>query len=214
MKKIFLFSFMIFIASFLFVVNYALAQEFPWNNVPMWDVGYVADILKIPRDFMQLPNFIWYLLVPFIAIWAICLGFLRQLRIFPRTPSLEIIIAFTMAFATLPSGVFVIAVNGMLAFSGVWATAIFFIMFLGGTGLYFLHWPGWTFRAGGLERDIMRLTREREQIDNQITAAQNAGNDVEVQRLTRRRDALDVQLRRRNAELAGIEAHERERYQG
>jgi predicted membrane channel-forming protein YqfA (hemolysin III family) len=203
-------SLMIFLASFSSIV--AAQSTFQWPAV--WDVSNIATLLDIPSDTLQSPsNFIFLLLVPFIAVWAICLGFLKQLRIFPRTPSIEIIISFCMAFATLPSGILNYFVSYLLAAAGGWATIMFFVMFFVGVTFYTWNWPGMTWRAGGIQRDLSKLVSDYKKIENEMKAAEAAGKPDTAAEKNRTLQIIQLDIDRKKAQLAAMAAHERERYE-
>ncbi|MEM7825395.1 MAG: hypothetical protein QW412_00870 [Candidatus Aenigmatarchaeota archaeon] len=74
--------------------------------------------------------------MPFLAIFAIILGILRQLEIFHRTPGVEMFIAFSMAFMTLPSKIFITIVSVTLGIAGVLSSLGFILLFILGSLLY------------------------------------------------------------------------------
>ena len=166
MKKI---SLMSFVLTFAMLANLAFAQ---FNIPPQSDIqALVSNLLKLPQEYLQGANFIWYLLVPFIAIWTITLGFLRTLRIFPNQRNLELIISFTMAFATLPTGAFTSIVNLLLGISGTVATLAFFIMFIVGVFLYSRGWTGSMWEVRGVENKIRSLRSRQRELDDKIAGA-------------------------------------------
>ncbi len=218
-KTVFFFA----LFTILFSANFVLAQttiSFPNvsnYNFAYWpNVDYILMILGIPGDYLgnSISNLIFRLIVPFIAIWAITLGFLKALRIFPRSANLEIIIAFTMAFATLPTGIFVAFVGFLLAFSGVWSVGIFFIMFIGGSFLYFWQWPGWTsgWQLHRLEQQITKLDQEYDKTDQELAKAHDDRNFYEQDRLARKLDDIKKKRDRIYANLRSREAQQEQRY--
>jgi hypothetical protein len=111
-------------------------QEKAWWE-EFWSIEYLwKDVFGFPADWIQPRNLIFNFIVPFIALFAVILGMLRNLRIFPRTPSIEIVIAFAMAFMTLPSHIFVVFVSWSLSVAGMWAYVLFLAMFVGGSWFY------------------------------------------------------------------------------
>jgi hypothetical protein len=220
MKKI-IFFFALF--TILFSVNFVFAQTsitFPNvsnYNFAYWpNIDYILTILGIPGDYLgnSISNLIFRLIIPFIAIWTITLGLLKALRIFPNSPNLEIIIAFTMAFATLPTGIFVAFVGFLLAFSGVWSVGIFFIMFIGGSFLYFWQWPGWTsgWQIKRIEKEITKLDDEYQKYTNQLAKAVNDKDYVEQGRILRLMDDVKNKRDRLYGNIRAREAQKEQRY--
>lgn len=198
MKKIILFFALITI---LFSSNFVLAQtnQFPgFGNYQFayWpNIDYVLTILGIPGDVygQNISNLIFRLIVPFIAIWAITLGFMRTLRIFRNSPGLETIISFAMAFATLPTGVFVAFVGALLAFSGVWATMFFFGMFIVGIVLYSNTWFWGNYEINRLGKEERTLRQKMKKIDEQL---RNPSTTPDLaHELMDERDTIEYQLK-------------------
>jgi len=167
MKQIF---FIFSILTFLSLISLVTAQAYWWpqqNDV----INLISTLLNLPKGSLEASNFLWYVLVPFIAIWAIVLGFLRTLRIFPNQRTIELIIAFCMAFATLPTGIFMSFVNLLLGFSGVWATGVFFVMFIAGVFLYGRGWTGSLWQEKGTENKIRQIEQKIKDFDRKIAKA-------------------------------------------
>jgi len=157
----------------LFSVNLASAQ-YDFYGYP--NIKFIADILNIPENLLTFPNFIFNLLIPFIAIWAICLGFMRQIRIFSRSRGLETVIAFTMAFATLPTGALVAFVGWMLAMAGGYAVLFFFGLFILGVTVYSgIIAGGWWSAAnlGSIERHLKNAQEEERKIREKAVKTQD-----------------------------------------
>lgn len=139
---------------YLFSINCVFAQN------PVWSTKYVADTLGLEESWLILPDLIWKFIVPFLAIWMICLGFLKQLGIFEKAPEfIGYVISLCMALATLPSHIFVVFVSFILGLSGVWATILFFCMFIVGATLYAWRWGGGQ-RSAGAYIKILRTSEE------------------------------------------------------
>lgn len=110
--------------------------------------GYVISPLPQPvcKVFMHLniseiaacymPAFIYFFILPFAAIYAITWAFLKQLKIFEGLGRpLEALIAFIIAFMTLPMGTFLLFVAMWFSFTGVFSIAIFVAMVIAGVFL-------------------------------------------------------------------------------
>ncbi|MEM5821146.1 MAG: hypothetical protein QXP34_02380 [Candidatus Aenigmatarchaeota archaeon] len=83
-----------------------------------------------------MPAFLYFFLLPFAALFAITWAFLKQLNIFEGVGrDISALLAFIIAFMTLPMGVFIIMVSIWFSFLGAFSIAIFVVMFL--AGLFF-----------------------------------------------------------------------------
>ncbi|MEM5843915.1 MAG: hypothetical protein QXX07_02620 [Candidatus Aenigmatarchaeota archaeon] len=127
---------------FLSLVLSVKAQENQENQVYnffQWSAEYLwKEVFGLPAEWLQPRNFLFNFLVPFLALYVMLLGLLRQLRIFWRTPAIEIVIAFAMAFMTLPSKIFLVYVQITLGLAGVWGYTMVLLMFIVGSLLYSL----------------------------------------------------------------------------
>lgn len=120
------------ISGFFLLVSPALAQ-FTYNvNSP--EVQFlIRDILKLPPEWGTNPSlFLFNFAVPFIALFAIILGAMRAIGVFRTQTSIQMVIAFAMAFLTIPSGFLVSFVQWTLALAGGIAYVLFLFLFLGG----------------------------------------------------------------------------------
>jgi hypothetical protein len=96
----------------------------------------------MPTEFMETPSaFLGNVAIPFIAIWAIVLGFLKTLRIFEGSEKLQIILSFAIAFITGITRGMVIIVSALLSIAGAWAVGGFVFIFIIGVSLY--SWAFW-----------------------------------------------------------------------
>lgn len=83
-----------------------------------------------------MPAFLYFFLLPFVAIFAITWAFLKQLKIFEGLERrIEGLIAFIITFMTLPMGTFILLIAFWFSFAGAFSVAIFIIMFL--VGVFF-----------------------------------------------------------------------------
>jgi len=93
----------------------------------------VSSIIGVESDWLTFPAVIYNVIVPFIAFFAVTLGLLRELRIYRNQPNIEMVLAFIIAFSTLPLGVFAFVVTWSLLAMGFFAYGIFiFLFFVGG----------------------------------------------------------------------------------
>jgi len=160
----------LFIVFSLFLVRSASAQIWGWE---WYDVSWWWTVVfGLSEEWMAFPSIIYNFIIPFIAIFAVCLGFLRQIRIFYRAPNIEIALAFCMAFGTLPSHAFVTIVGWTLGIMGGYAYVVFILLFLFGVGWYFvIRMRGWSAEAEAAHRidaakDIRdQISRETDKVN-------------------------------------------------
>lgn len=158
-------EFICLLLSLLIFVNAVLAQTVEWGD--FFSVDYLwTDVFGLSSDWLQPKLFLFNFLVPFVAIFAVCLGLLRALRIFERTPNIEMVLAFAMAFMTLPSHIFIAFVNITLGLGGMWSYGIFILLFLVGTGYYVFY----RFRMWGTMADTASsLKQARDSISDNLS---------------------------------------------
>jgi len=92
----------------------------------------LVEVFRFPSDWVEFPKFVKYVLVPFLGIFTIVYGFLRELRIFKRTKWSIPVLTFLITFSTMPLGFFVTIVNWVFQILGTWSVLMFgFIFFIG-----------------------------------------------------------------------------------
>jgi len=111
--------------------------------------------LGFPECWLQTSTFIWYAFIPVTAIWMIIFGFLDRIRIFKG--SINAVLAFLIAFSTIPLGVFVLIVSFMFGIMGIYSVGLFMGLFFVGTILYSRGLIGaWRGVYGGFEQEIKK----------------------------------------------------------
>jgi len=125
----------------LLVASCLLAQsafaQYPWGVV--WDPDALAQFLfpGMNREWLRLPDVLYYVILPFIAAFTVVYGLLRELRIFRHAPNkINIVLAFCMAFLLLPSGILTLLVTFLYAGSALVGIVAFGIVFLIGILLW------------------------------------------------------------------------------
>jgi hypothetical protein len=198
-KQIYFFS--IFFV-FLFLITSAKAQEYG----EFWSLEYFwTQVFGLPAEWLptkSIRDFIFNFMVPFLALFTILLGILRQIRIFWRTPAIEIVIAFAMAFLTLPSKIFIILVSLTLAFAGIWGYLMFLFMFIGGSlfySLYFVRrWRGRADIYKHFRSSMTHLSNEEKILSEQIAdlyqQLSQAKDPKEMDRINKKIKALKERL--------------------
>jgi len=173
MNKIYLLS--IFIISTIFVQSVYAAQQIPgWNSA----VNILTMITGMPTSFFDtFPEFLFHFLMPFLMIWFICLGFMKQLRIFTRAPNwIDWFISFTMSALTVyPTGLLIRwviffsnagAFFSILAFFGLFIIGLWF-----NSEIFFRHHSGEAKTYKDLKNIEGQLIWEIHKLNLKLTAA-------------------------------------------
>lgn len=92
------------------------------------------EMIGIPGEWAYLPAVIYYLILPFAAVYTLVWSFLFTLNIFP-TKNVNRIIAFLITFLTIPFQMFTKMVWVIFGFLGAWSVAIFAAIFI--LGLFY-----------------------------------------------------------------------------
>jgi hypothetical protein len=99
-------------------------------------VSQVFTMLGLPIDWMYVPAIIYLFILPFAAIYTLVWAFLQSLGIFANVPpSVNRVLAFIIAFLTIPMGWFVKLVWLLFSFMGAWSVVIFAATFI--VGVFF-----------------------------------------------------------------------------
>jgi hypothetical protein len=120
-------------------VPYPQYLEVPANFKIVPLPSYAAQVfimLGLPEEWMYVPAIIYLFILPFAAIYTLVWAFLQSLGIFTNVPSsVNRILAFIVAFLTIPFGWFVKLVWVLFSFMGAWSVVIFVATFV--IGVFF-----------------------------------------------------------------------------
>jgi hypothetical protein len=112
---------------------------FPQSNRFPEPVCNVLKMLTLQEEIAcYMPELLFLVILPFAAIFAIAYGFLWTLRIFRNVPNeagINRLLAFIIAFSTIPMGTFMILVAFWFSFMGGFSVAVFVAMFV--LGVFF-----------------------------------------------------------------------------
>jgi len=172
-----------------------------------------------PDEWLRIPNVIYYVFIPFITAFTVIYGLLKELRIFRLAPNkVNIMIAFSMAFLMMPSGMLTWIVTYFYvagAFIGVIAFMVVFIIgvFLWGYGTSWRFWeeqvPESVRHGRDMRRQMTNMTNEIERIENEMAREIAAhGDSYHARALENRRQTLITtreQYRRRMAHLENLQ---------
>jgi hypothetical protein len=107
------------------------------DNFREWPLpSYASQVfimLGLPKGWMYVPAIIYLFILPFTAIYTLVWAFLQSLGIFASVPStVNRVLAFIIAFLTIPFGWFVKLVWVLFSFMGAWSVVIFAATFIVG----------------------------------------------------------------------------------
>ena len=178
----------------------------------LYNVDYLwTQVFGLDPSWTQPRLLLFNFALPFFALVAVILGFLRELRIFTRTPAVEFIIAIVMAFSTLPSKVFILFVAGSLAFAGGFAYVVFLLLFIFGSAIFgagFIHREYGTMNAfSGYRKDINRLDTEIGQTIRDMNEARDrllTAPAGDVANIEKKLERLDTHLRELEARKVAL----------
>lgn len=185
------------VLSSLFLTSAAFAQQsfdlqrYLGSN---FNVDALAQFLfpGLPAEWLRVPQVIWYVILPFIAVFTVIYGLLRELRIFRYAPNkVNIVLAFAMAMLLLPSGVLTFVVVNLYAFGAAFGAIAFFVVFMIGIVFWGLatSWRMWgevdiarayAKSAQNLRMELRGYENRRVQIIKSLATA-NAGEREHLQ---------------------------------
>ena len=153
-----------------------IPESFKIVPLPSYVAG-VFQMLGLPSEWMYVPAIIYLFILPFAAIYTLVWAFLQSLGIFTNVPSsVNRVLAFIIAFLTIPMGWFVKLVWVLFSFMGAWGVVIFVATFL--VGVFF---RGLTISRRELEeykKFVVRSKKEAQEIIKDLETAKQGTLDV------------------------------------
>ena len=134
-------------------------------------------MLGLPEEWMYVPAIIYLFVLPFAAVYTLVWAFLQSIGIFTNVPSsVNRVLAFIVAFLTIPMGWFVKLVWVLFSFMGAWSVAIFVATFV--VGIFF--------RGLGVARRefeeyrkfVLRSKKEAQEIVKELEIAKQGTVDI------------------------------------
>ena len=183
--------FIIFLISLIaipYFVPYPQILEVPES----WKYQELPEIVKkifvylgVPKEWAYLPAIIYLFIIPFAAIYTITWAFLTNLKIFgdsKQAMNAYKVLAFLIAFSTLPLGYFVRIVQVLFAINGIVGIVVFSAVFI----------------LGVLFRGYGRVSTEyyKTALEKMATKAKNAGAMIrEIKSRLDRNELTEEQLK-------------------
>lgn len=134
--------------------------------------------IGFPEEWLNTKTFLWYSIIPILGMWLIIYGFLDRIRIFRS--AISGLLAFLIAFSTVPLGIFVIIVSILFSIMGIYSVVLFFTLFIIGTIMFsigkYRGWKGIFLESykksidsqndllNQTEKDILKLQRKMESV--------------------------------------------------
>jgi hypothetical protein len=107
-----------------------IPENFKIAPLPSY-ASQILMMLGLPQEWMYVPAIIYLFILPFAAIYTLVWAFLQSLGIFANvSSSVNRILAFIIAFLTIPFGLFVKFVWILFVFMGGWSVVIFAATFI------------------------------------------------------------------------------------
>jgi hypothetical protein len=112
-----------------------IPENFKIAPLPSY-ASQILTMLGLPQEWMYVPAIIYLFILPFAAIYTLVWAFLQSLGIFTNVPSsVNRVLAFIIAFITIPIGWFIKLVWILFSFIGAWSVVIFAATFI--VGIFF-----------------------------------------------------------------------------
>lgn len=128
-----------------------------------------------------MPAFLYFFLLPFAALFAITWAFLRQLNIFENVgKDISALLAFIIAFMTLPMGVFIIMVSIWFSFLGAFSIAVFVVMFLAGLFFRGYGYVGEKYHEATYKTGLQALARRIREARGRLETLKNLANQLSL----------------------------------
>ncbi len=140
---------------------------FPQSNRFPDPVCNVLKMLTLQEEVAcYMPELLFLVILPFAAIFAIAYGFLSTLGIFRNVPNeagINRLLAFIIAFSTIPMGTFMILVAFWFSFMGGFSVAVFVAMFV--LGVFF---RGYMFVRKEYENVVLTSMKIKGELKNYV----------------------------------------------
>jgi len=134
-------------------------------------------MLGLPSDWMYVPAIIYLFILPFAAIYTLVWAFLQSLGIFSNvSSSINRVLAFIIAFLTIPMGWFVKLVWVLFSFMGASSVVIFVATFVVGIFFRGLAISGREFEE--YKKFVLRSKKEAQEIIKDLETAKQGTLDV------------------------------------
>lgn len=153
---------------------YEISSNLQQNKItdPLYSI---LRTIGLPDGWLYTPGIFYMFLIPFVGIFAIVFGLLREIAIFRNVRNIDWILALVISFSIIPLGFFVRLVSGMFATIGVSSTIAFGILFFAGLGYVIIQrLSGWGWIGGGGTYRGLKLENRYNQLRNWLLTQDHA----------------------------------------
>jgi len=160
-----------------------------------FDVDALAQFMfpGLPPEWLRVPQVFWYVILPFITVFTVVYGLMKELRIFRHvTNKIYVVLAFCFSMLLLPSGVLTYIVVNLYAFGAAFAAITFGVVFMLGVVLWGLatSWRWWgdvtyeralTNNINYMYKNLREMERQKMYLIHQLRSTDEKGRS-EVER--------------------------------
>lgn len=167
-------------------------------------------------EWLKVPQVLWYVILPFIAVFTVIYGFFKELRIFRHAPNkVNIVLAFAMAMLLLPSGALTLIVTYLYAFSAAFAAIVFGVVFIIGVILWGIgtSWRWWgeasyerayARQMSTMYKDLKTLRQERIRL---VSKLGDAADENARQNIVKQIESIDARLKTADERLKTVKEY-------
>jgi glucan phosphoethanolaminetransferase (alkaline phosphatase superfamily) len=171
-----------------------------WQVIPFpFYVKIFFTTLGLPEEWLAMPAFLYYFLIPFIAIWIIVYAFLKQIRIFGEETKWYRVLSFLIALSTIPLGFFIKIVGLIFGLIGAWSIALFATVFV--IGAFLISYRATSIQYYALkavksaEEELKKAYQRLEEVNRAIVQAEKAQDKELLQKLLMEKEAIKRTIR-------------------
>jgi hypothetical protein len=177
--------------------------------------NFLANVTGIDKALITFPQYMWYLVLPYVATVAIIMGLFESIGIFRkgrvRRPDIYyLIIALGWAGVLIPTGALVWITGILFALGTIYGIIIFVAMFIIGASFMLLtsyrRGSVYASEAAALKTDIDTIKNQIDRLRQDYTRAQPKDRDKIAQRISNLTNRLANQRKKLQEEAAWGEA--------
>jgi hypothetical protein len=190
-------------------IHYPVTLEVPENMKVSPLPPLAANVflmLGLPKEWMYVPAIIYLFILPFAAIYTLVWVFLQMLEVFTHvSPNVNRVLAFIIAFLTIPMGWFVKTVWVLFSFMGIFSVVVFAAIFL--IGVFF---RGFRVATKEYAKTLKTYGSIRNELQSRLKTLQNEVEELtsedidrEINRLANRFGGMYPQIEDLRAKVLG-----------
>jgi len=162
-----------------------------WDFVQSLFYWFLTDICGITGGWLTASKVLYMIILPFLSVWLIVYGFMAELRIFRRARKVNGLLAFLIAFSTLPTHLFFWYVNIIFNILGIWSVVAFGLIFLSGTWYYFIRRKSdWVSEASIAQTEAAGLKSIRDELKTLLRQKKELAEEISYEKDPKKLDKL------------------------